>query len=75
MHIPLYGFRSQTQIQYYLRNERNKKSNCIIFLVSTHSACLYKNHSLKLFPEPQILHYLFNFFYLVLYNYLVYNKK
>ena len=34
----------------------NKKSGSNICLVSTHSACPYKNYSLKLFPEPN--HYI-----------------
>ena len=34
----------------------NQKSGSNIFLVSTHSACPYKNYSLKLFAEPN--HYI-----------------
>ena len=44
---------------HYLQIEsENQKSATINFLVSTHSACPYKNYSLQFFPEPQTLHYL-----------------
>ena len=49
---------------HYLQTEReNQKSAAINFLVSTHSACPYKNYCLQFFPEPQTLR-----------NYLVCNK-
>ena len=46
---------------HYLQIEsENQKSAAINnFLVSTHSACPYKN-CLQFIPEPQTLHYLFS---------------
>ena len=42
----------------------NQKSGSNIFLVSTHSACRYKNYGLGCFPEPQTLfiYLVFSFF-------------
>ena len=50
----------------YLKIEGvSKKSGSNIFLVSTHSACPYKNYGLECFPEPQtLIIYLVCFFFL-----------
>ena len=52
-------------LHYLLIESENQKSGSINFLVSTHSACPYKKFCLQFFPEPQTLHYLFKFLYLV----------
>ena len=50
----------------YLKIEGvNQKSGSNIFLVSTHSACPYKNYGLECFPESQtlIIYLVFSFFH------------